>query len=231
MISVIFPAYNEAQNLERFPKEVLPVFERLGMPFEIIVVDDGSADETARTAEGLGGRVRVVRHEKNQGLGAAVRTGIRAARGDLIVTMDTDLTFAPELVASLLERHALGDADVISGSPKLAGYGSDIPSYRLFVSHAATLVYRLIMGAKVTSVSPIFRLYKAEQLKALQLEATGFDINAEILFRLIQSGQRVIEIPAPLTVRKFGESKLNYSKEMRRHIKLLLKILRWRIGL
>jgi dolichol-phosphate mannosyltransferase len=229
MISIIFPAYNEAENLKRFPAEVVPEFEALGEPYEIIVVDDGSTkDETNAVARSLGGPVRVLTHEVNQGLGAAIRTGIREAKGDLIVTMDTDLTFAPRYVKDLLDRFRQGDVDVVSGSPKLAGYGKDIPSYRIFISKIANLVYQLLFGARVTAVSPIFRLYKREQLLTLPLQTTRFDINAEILFFLIRDGRRVAEIPVPLTQRIHGESNLDYRKEMIRHLKLIWRILKMR---
>ncbi len=229
MISFIFPAYNEAENLKRIPNEVIPVFDVLGMPYEIVVIDDGSKDETAVVAESLGGPVRLVRHEKNSGLGAAVRTGIKESKGELVITMDSDLTFAPELVKELLARYQQGDVDFVSGSPKLAGYGKDIPSYRIFISHIATIVYKVVVGADVTAVSPIFRLYRREHLIELPLKTTGFDINAEILFHLVQRKRRVAEIPAPLTVRIHGESKLDYRKEMRRHAKLILRMFKMRV--
>src|SRR5436190_130055 len=137
MISFVFPAYNEAENLRRFPAEVFPVFRALGKPFEVVIVDDGSKDDTQAVARGLQETepaVRVVPHERNMGLGAAVKTGIREARGDLIVTLDSDLTFAPALVQQLLARFERGDVDVVSGSPKLAGFDKNIPAYRVAMS-------------------------------------------------------------------------------------------------
>jgi len=232
MITFIFPAYHEAENLKRFPTEVIPVFNALNEPYEILVVDDGSTkDDTFAVASSLGPPVRVVKHDVNKGLGAAIRTGIKEAKGDLIITMDTDLTFAPTLVPRLLERFKQGDVDVVSGSPKLAGYGKEIPSYRVFISHAATLVYRIIMGANVTTVSPVFRLYKREQLLTLPLTTNRFEINAEILFWLIRQKRKIAEVPAPLTQRIYGESKLNYKKEMIRHLRLLGRIILWRMHL
>jgi dolichol-phosphate mannosyltransferase len=229
MISFIFPAYNEAENIKRFPAEVFPVFDALQRPYEIIIVDDGSTDETAVVAQQLAGQVRVVSHGRNRGLGAAIRTGIAEARGELVITMDTDLTFAPALVKDLLERFDRGDVDVVSGSPKLAGYGKEIPTYRLFVAWGARVIYPLVMGARVTAISPIFRLYRREQLLRLPLQATGFDINAEMLFYLIRDKRRIAEIPAPLTQRIHGESKLNYAKEMKRHFRLLKRMIALRL--
>ena len=229
MISFIFPAFNEAQNLRRFPQEVIPVFNNLGEPFEIIVVDDGSVDDTAAVASSLGPSVRLVKHVHNRGLGAAVRTGINEARGELVITMDTDLTFAPTAVKDLLNRFRVGDVDVVSGSPKLAGYGKDIQSYRVFIGKISTFIYSLLFGKKITAVSPIFRLYKRADIADLPLQSTGFDINAEILFHLIRRGKRVAEVPAELTQRIHGESKLDYQKEMRRHLRLVWRIFQWRI--
>ena len=229
MITFAFPAFNEAENLKRFPTEVVPVFDALKEPYEIVVVDDGSTDATAATARALGAPIRLVQHDRNRGLGAAIRTAIKEAKGDILITMDTDLTFAPSLVPVLLERFRKGDVDVVCGSPKLAGYGKDIPSYRLFVSHVASLVYRVVLGARLSTVTPIFRLYKREQLLGLPLQATGFDINAEILFYLVRAGRRIAEVPAALTQRIHGESKLEYRKEMKRHLRLLKRMIALRI--
>lgn len=230
MISFIFPAYNEAENLRRFPQEVIPVFNALGLSYEILVVDDGSCDDTAQAAASLPEPVRLIRHEKNLGMGAAIRTGIQAARGDLIITLDADLTFAPNLVPRLLERFWRGDVDVVSGSPKMAGYDKAIPWYRVAISYLASLVYAVVLGARVRDVSPIFRLYKREQLLSLPLQTSRFDINAEILFFLIRDGRKIAEVPAPLTQRIHGESKLDYKKEIIRHLRLIWRMLKLRLA-
>jgi len=231
VLSVVIPAWNEARNLERYPGELFPVLTGLGMPVEILIVDDGSHDATRDIAARLGPPARLVSHEWNRGLGAALRTGIAEARGELLVTLDADLTFAPSLIPDLLARFQRGDVDVVSGSPKLAGYGTDIPSYRIAISHLATALYSTILGTKVTAVSPIFRLYRTADLRALDLKSVGFEINAEILFGLIRNGKRVAEIPAPLTQRIHGESSLNYRREMVRHLRLASRMAAWRAGL
>jgi dolichol-phosphate mannosyltransferase len=228
MLSFVFPAYNEADNLRRFPAEVFPAFDALREPYEIVVVDDGSRDDTAEVARSLGEPVRLVPHARNMGLGAAIKTGIAAARGDLIITMDSDLTFAPTLVPALLARFRQGDVDVVCGSPKLAGFAPNIPAYRIGMSKVATLLYSVVLGRRVTAVSPIFRLYRREDVQGLDVKTNGFDINAEILFKLIQAGKRIAEIPAPLTQRLHGESKLVYSKEIQRHLRLLGTMAKWR---
>lgn len=230
MISIVFPAYNEGESLRRFPSEVLPVLNALNQECEVVIVDDGSKDDTAEVARGLGRPFRLVKHEKNKGLGAAIRTGFAASKGDLIITMDSDLTFAPTLIPTLLERFQRGDCDAVSGSPKLAGFSKNIPGYRIFISKAASIVYSVLLGQTITAVSPILRLYKKSDIDALRLTATGFDINAEILFSLVQQGKAVVEVAAPLTQRIHGESKLDYRREMKHHLRLMKRMLIWRIA-
>jgi glycosyltransferase involved in cell wall biosynthesis len=228
MLSVIFPAHNEADNLRRFPGEVLTELDALGRPYEVLVVDDGSTDDTAAVAAGLGPKVRVVRHPQNLGLGAALRTGFENARGDLVVTLDADLTFAASLVGTLLARFEQGNVDAVSGSPALAGFGTDIPPHRVLVSKASTFVYSALLGQPVTAVSPILRLYRRADLQKLELRADGFEINAEILFELLRRNLRVSEVPALLTQRTHGTTKLKYRVEMRRHLRLLGRLVAWR---
>lgn len=231
MLSVVIPAWNEAKNLARYPSELFPVLAALPMPTEVLIVDDGSKDDTAQVAASLGGPARLVKRERNGGLGAALRTGFHEAKGDLLITLDADLTFAPSLIPLLLDRFAVGDVDVVSGSPKLAGYGSEIPAYRIAISRLATAVYSQILGMHISAVSPILRLYRTADVSGLVLKSVGFDINAEILFELIRKGKRVAEIPAPLTQRIHGESSLNYRREMVRHLRLATKMALWRLGI
>lgn len=229
-LSVIIPCCNEERNVPRFADELWPVLESLNLDFEVVIVDDGSKDETVREVEKLNQpQIHLVRHDKNCGLGAAMRTGIAAATGDRLIFLDGDLTFHPTLIPCLLQAKCEHpEADFVIGSPNLGGYGKDIPAWRLWISKSANLVYRVLLGRPITSINQIFRLYKTEQLKKLNLTAVGFDINAEILFKLVFGGKKFIEVPAELTARLHGVSKLNYAREIRRHLVLIFKILKWK---
>ena len=232
MLSIIIPAYNESGSLSRYEAELFPVLSTLGVPIEVIVVDDGSTDDTAALAQAFGDPVRVCCHAENQGLAAALQTGIRAAQGDLVVTLDGDLTFSPTLIAPLLARFSVGDVDIVAGAPALAGYDTRIPKRRVVMSKLAGRVYSTLLAQDVTSVSPILRLYRREQLlEVLPLQARGFEVNAELLFELVKRGRRVVEVPASLTQRQEGTSKMNYWKEVRRNARLVARMLRWRLGL
>lgn len=229
-LSVIIPCCNEEQNVPRFAGELWPVLENSGYDFEVVIVDDGSTDNTVAEVKKIQKpQLRLARHKVNRGLGAAMRTGIAAATGDRLVFLDGDLTFHPTLIPRLWEAmKAYPEADFIIGSPNLGGYSKEIPAWRLWVSKLANLVYRVLLGKPTTSLNQIFRLYKTEQLKRLPLSAVGFDINAEILFKLVFSGKNFVEVPAELTARLHGVSKLNYTREIRRHLVLIFKILKWK---
>lgn len=229
-LTVLVPCYNEEQNIARIPEILIPELRKLGCDSEILIVDDGSFDQSVATAGALGLReLRVVRHEKNRGIGAAVKTGIAHAAGDLLVILDADYTFHPRHIAELLARHRQGDVDFVIGSPRRAGYGKEIQRYRVFISVVANLIYSMILGRRVTAVSPIFRLYKTADLRVLDIRTDGFDISVEILFRLIRAERTFAEVPTPLGVRRFGASKLRYGREFIRHMNLLRKIVWWRL--
>lgn len=229
-LSVLLPAYNEAENIRRFPKELVPYLGALNLDYEILVIDDGSLDGTGEVARLLNiPNLSVLVHEKNKGVGASIRTGIAAAKGELLVMLDADLTFHPKYIKDLLERFNQDDVDFVIGSPKLAGWSNDIQLYRRVITYCANLVYSLLFGKGITAVTPIFRLYKTADLKELQLESEKFDITVEILFKLILAGKKYAEVPASLGVRQFGVSKLDYHREIIRHFKIMKRIVRWRI--
>lgn len=229
-ISVILPCYNEEENIARIPTELVPELKNLGLDYEIIVVDDCSRDRTVEIAESLHiQEVKIIKHEKNSGPGAAFKTGIAAAESDLAVFLDADFTFHPRYIKDALLRLNAGGADFVGGSPMLASYDKDIAGWRIAISRLANFIYSLIFGSKITCTNGFFRLYKTKDLKGLDLKENGFGISAEILFKLLEKKKKYSEIPAELTVRQFGESKLNYKKEMARHLRLLFKIIGWKI--
>lgn len=231
-VSIVLPAYNEEQNLLRINSELLPVLESLKEDYEIIIIDDGSKDNTFSTAKNLSlenKKIKVVQHQKNSGLGATIRTGINSATGDLLITLDADFTFHPKQIPHLINEIKNTNADCVIGSPVKGGYSEEIPKYRIFLSSCINILYWIALGHNISAVTPIFRIYKTQQVRELTLSSNGFDINAEILFLLLANKRKVIEIPAKLTVRKFGKSKMDNFKAVKLHLTLLMKIIGWRI--
>jgi len=221
LLSIVLPCYNEAGAVEDFPSELFPALDALSVPCEVLAVDDGSTDGTGAALRGLAGRrsgFKALAHERNQGLGAALRTGFAAASGDWIATLDADLTFHPSQLRALLDCQKATGADMVAGSPFLtAGGAAQVRWWRRWPSLWVNGLYRRLCGPGLTAYTPIFRLYRAEALRALRLESTGFEINAEIAARLLAAGKTAAEVPAVLTVRRKGSSKLSTFRELWRH--------------
>lgn len=237
MIAIIIPLFNEEDNAalyaERLFPVVDPIIEEFGDSCEYIMVDDGSRDSTLprlnELQEGYPNIV-VVPHDKNQGLGAALRTGFAHCNADLIITMDSDLTYLPQDIKILLDAYRKTGADCVSASPyREKHHISEIDSpFRIFISKSVNLLYRILLWKDITCVSAIFRLYKSEALKELTLVSTNFEINAEIISKLILNGKCVFEVGVPLHEREYGESKLDVRKEIRNNLDILLKIFKSR---
>jgi glycosyltransferase involved in cell wall biosynthesis len=232
MISIIVPLYNEGENVIHYNNDMFPIIDDIGKKFdekfEFIFVDDGSHDDTVERINEIADRrtdVKIIRHEKNRGMGNAIKTGLASCNGDLVITMDADLTFRPIDVAKLIEKYRETYADCISGSPYLEkGLMEEVTPFRLLMSKSVNFLYRLLLGSRITCVSPIFRLYKRSVLNEMDITSSNYEINAEIISKLIISGKNVVEVPVPLLKRRYGVSKINVTKEIKNYILLLYKI-------
>lgn len=232
MISIIFPLYNERDNVVHYETNLFPIIdaiaERTGESFEYIFVDDGSCDDTVDCVKKVARDrtdVTVCVHQKNSGMGIAIKTGIDSSHGNLIITMDADLTFRPVDVELLIGKYRETQADCISGSPYLKkGLMEEVTPIRLLMSKTVNFLYRILLGGGITCVSPIFRLYKRSVLEEIDISSRNFEINAEIISKLLIRGGTVFEVPVPLLKRKYGESKINVKREIRNNIILLYRI-------
>jgi len=229
MISVVIPAYNEEGNIRRIDSELTPVLNDLKEDYEIIIVNDGSVDKTEQEARSLKDKnVRLVNHSRNMNLGMAVRTGIKESRGDIIVMYEADFTWKPEYIKELISELRKG-YDCVIGSHYHKEGKISYYNYRIFLSQAVNKMYQVILGENISAMSSLFRVYKAEKIKKLNLTTTGFNINAEILIKLLRNNAKVKEVPVILTKRKFGKSKISVPKAIMNHLKLLFSLLLWRI--
>lgn len=239
MLTVLLPCFNETQCLPRLEEELFAALEGLptgregssgvsrGPGVEVLAIDDGSTDGTGELLREMASRrpsLRVMSHQGNRGIGASLKTGLEAGRGDWLVPLDADLTFHPRHIASLLAAQALSGADCVCGSPFLGGM-ADVPWPRRFPSLAMNALYRALFDAKLTSYTPMFRLYRTSALKAISIRSDGFEVSAEILVRLIKAGFRAVDVPVPLTSRKAGESKLRRTRELLAHLRLIAGLL------
>ena len=203
-LSFFFPAHNEAENIEAFVAEALEVLPTLADEFEIIAVNDGSKDETPRLADALAAahsQVRVVHHEVNKGYGAALRSGFRAARFDVVCFLDGDRQFKVADLRRLIERMGQGDnPDVVVGYRiKRAD-----PFIRTAYARAYRLALRIFFRLGVRDVDCACKLFKRSSLEGVRLESGGAFMSAELLIKLKQRGRKIVETGIPHYPRTAG---------------------------
>ena len=227
MLSVILPCFDEEDGLPRLESELFASLGSLQIDYEVLAVDDGSADSTGALLAAMAERhtqLRALSHPENRGIGASMKTALEAAQGDWALPLDADLTFHPRHIRALLEAQRKSGADCVGGSPHLAGL-SGVPWRRRWPSLAVNAVYRAAFGASLASYTPLFRLYRASALRSVGFQSDGFEVSAEIAVRMLRAGYRVIEIPVPLATRLSGKSKLRGLRELSRHIRLVARLL------
>lgn len=189
-LSIVLPAYNEADNIEACVRSALAVLDADGARGEVVVVDDGSRDDTAARAGAVGdGRVRVVVHPRNLGYGAALRTGFRAARCAWVLFTDADQQFDLAQVAVL--GACVRDADVVIGyrAPRRD------PALRRLNGWLWTQAVNGLLGLRVRDVNCAFKLVPRASLDAVSLRSEGAAVNGELLARLGRTGARIAEVP------------------------------------
>ena len=201
-ISLVIPAYNEAGIIASTVREV-DAFMRARMPgrtFEIIVVDDGSTDGMAdRLAEVDVPALRVVRHRRNRGRGAGIRTGFDSAEGDYILTLDSDLSYSPDHIPLLLAPLESGKADItLASAYHPEGEVRNVPLVRAKLSRWGNRVLSAGVRGRLHTLTCMVRGYRREVVQDLELVAEGKDLHIEIIQKANLFGHRIVEIPAKL---------------------------------
>ncbi len=197
--TVVLPAYNEAAAL---PHVLTDLHDELGDGFEILVVDDGSTDDTARVAERM--PCRLVRHRSNRGKGVAIRTGIAEASGEYVVIMDADATYPAAAIEQLVGL--LADHDLVRGNRESSGENMPLVNRvgNWFFNRLFAIAHGLERGDHLSGLYGLRR----DAFRKLELESRGFDIETEIGIKARARGLRVAEFPISYMPR-VGEKKLS----------------------
>jgi glycosyltransferase involved in cell wall biosynthesis len=204
-ISVIIPTYNEAQTI----REIIRRVEAEQIANEILVVDDGSADGTRDIIREMNGNgpVRTLLHETNQGKGAAVRTGIEHAQGDIIIIQDADLEYDPRDFKALLQPIREEVADVVYGSRFLGGPRRPVMFWHMVANKSLTLLTNVLYDTILTDMETGYKVFRREIVKNLALKAKRFDFEPEFTAKILKQKVRIFEVPITFNPRDYSEGK------------------------
>ncbi len=206
VVSAIVPVYNEATTV----KAVVERLQEVPLRVEIVAINDGSSDGTGKVLDALhesGAIQKVIHQPKNRGKGAAVRAGIQAATGHVVVIQDGDLEYDPSEFPALLEPIRLGKADAVYGSRFHGG-----PRRVLFFWHAIgnrflTLLSNMLTDLNLSDMETCYKMVRADLLKSLPLVSNRFGIEVEVTARLAQAKARIWELPISYSGRTYAEGK------------------------
>jgi len=239
-LSILIPCYNEEENIINLRNPLQDGINSLRDEYqvEIVFIDDGSSDETWAAlhkvfgdSDASGLTIKYCRHTHNEGLGAAIRSGIQVSHGDILVTTDSDGTYPFSEIPALLAKME-DDVAIVSASPYHPRGGVEgVPAYRLILSRGSSFLYRLLVDWNIFTYTSLFRAYRREIFKTVEFSANDYLAGTEILVKARLLGFRIMEYPTVLRVRQFGTSKARILKTIRSHLIFQLRILAHRLGI
>jgi len=203
-ISILIPVFNEKDTLREILKKVEEI--DFGLEKEIILIDDYSTDGTRNLYANI--PYKILLHDKNMGKGAALRTGLKEASGDIIIIQDADLEYSPRDYIPLVELVKNNKADVVYGS-RLSN--SQNRSKFLLLSYLAnqflSFLTRLLYRTNITDMETCYKVFKAEFIKDINIDSNRFDFEPEITAKILKKGARYLEVPISYNARKESEGK------------------------
>ena len=212
VVSILVPLYNEAEFIKAILERVIAAPLPAGLNREIIVIDDASTDESAALVEEMAdqhpGLIRLVRHSRNQGKGAAIRTAIDYATGDYCLIQDADLEYSPEEYPRLLEPLVDGSADVVFGSRFLSSGRRRVLYYwHSVANHLLTTMCNIISNLNLTDMETCYKAFRTPLLKSTPIRSNRFGIEPEITIKMAKRQARIYEVPISYRGRTYEEGK------------------------
>jgi polysaccharide deacetylase family protein (PEP-CTERM system associated) len=234
-VTVVIPCYNEELMLPDLSNTLAHVQQELRDRYDLrfLFVDDGSSDGTWDQLQQVFGNrpdCRLVRHDQNKGVAAALMTGIARADTDIVCSIDCDCTYDPLELGRMIPLLEDG-VDLVTASPyHPEGMVRNVPGWRLFLSRQLSHLYRAVLHHKLHTYTSCFRVYRRSAMVGIDIEEPGFLGVAELLGRLDLSGGTIVEFPATLEVRMLGRSKMKIVRTILGHLRLLAHLLADRLA-
>ncbi len=204
-LSVIIPVYNEVESIKIILKRV----QDTNLVSEILIVDDGSKDGTRDVLKTLDGKdgVRVILHEKNQGKGAAVRTGMNAATGEILLIQDADLEYDPRDYPELLKPIEEGLADVVYGSRFLGRAHRVTMFWHLVANRMLTFLTNILYNTILTDMETGYKVFRREVIQGMVIHANSFNFEPEFTAKILKRKYRIFEVAITFNPRDYTQGK------------------------
>jgi dolichol-phosphate mannosyltransferase len=231
---LILPAFNEAPNVPPLIEAIIAVQQQSDRDLTVLVIDDGSTDNTAEVVQSLQVRfssIQLLQHHENRGLGAGIRSGLAYAHEHGFTTaivMDADLSHNPQDLPAFWAALDNG-ADLVVGSRYIGGGGmKDVPWWRRTISNVGNRVGRHILGVSIRDMTSGFRGFRVATAGSLSLEEDGYGIQLEAVVKAAAAHLCIVEVPIILKLRRFGSSKMLYNAVFwRNYLFLFWRALHW----
>jgi glycosyltransferase involved in cell wall biosynthesis len=212
LVSVVIPVFNEESTVGDIITRTRNTLEKMKQPYEVLVIDDGSADKSLKISKDKGA---VVFKETHQGKGRAIRYGFRRAKGNIIVTLDSDGSHRPEEIPLVLESIIKGKADLSIGSRFINNQANHAKISRM--NRAGNKIFngliRFLTDSRISDSQSGFKAIRTSFLERMKLSSKGYEVESELLIKALKLGARVTEIPISFEQRTVGKSRLDPYKD------------------